>query len=714
MAMLSQKLHALVYADVDMNLIDGSSIWLASTAECLVRAGVDVTVLLKAPIVTGRLLEPLNHFDSITLIEQTSQRLTPDSAARELVALNRQRTADLVIVRGLAACVSAVEQTELCRKVWSYLTDIPQSATALSATDSGDIEIVVRGSRRVLCQTPEMRSFIEVAFPNAQGKTTLLEPIIPDPQLRREVDRGDSTLSLVYSGKFALDWNTWQMLELPATLRDRGVTARLECIGDKIHDGPDGYRERMMEGLKGTPGVVWHGGLPRDAALDIVSRSDIGLSWRSPRLLGSLELSTKVLEYASMGVPPLLNRTPMHERLLGADYPLFAERFEDVIDVLTAVAENPPLVAAARDHVRQVARHFTMSSASKSLGEELKRAFPGSRSAPDRKVKVVVAGHDLRFMRGIVDLLVQRKDLEVRIDEWSRLAEHDPVVSEALVEWADVIVCEWAGHNAIWYSQRKRAEQCLIVRLHRFELTAGWMAEIDATALDAVVCVNDHYADLVRTRTGWNSDVVHVISNAVDRRNLEREKYSSCEFRLGLLGIVPTRKRPDRAIEILRCLRRIDGRFRLSIKSRMPWEYEWVWRRVDERAYFRQVFESIATDHALRSNIVFEPYGGDVAAWFQQIGWILSVSDDESFHLAPAEGMASGAVPALLDWPGAHGVYPSTYIHSDEQALVESIADTTISGSWDRASHDAAVAFPERFDVTSVERAWYELIRALR
>ena len=71
-------------------------------------------------------------------------------------------------------------------------------------------------------------------------------------------------------------------------------------------------------------GVIWHGGQPRAEAMRLAAAGDIGLSWRHPELDSSLELSTKVLEFGQLGLPVILNRTPMHEALLGADYPLFA------------------------------------------------------------------------------------------------------------------------------------------------------------------------------------------------------------------------------------------------------------------------------------------------------------------------------------------------------------------------------------------------------
>ena len=46
--------RALVYGDIDLNLIDGSAIWLQSVTQALARAGCAVTLVLKAPVRTSR------------------------------------------------------------------------------------------------------------------------------------------------------------------------------------------------------------------------------------------------------------------------------------------------------------------------------------------------------------------------------------------------------------------------------------------------------------------------------------------------------------------------------------------------------------------------------------------------------------------------------------------------------------------------------------
>ena len=51
-----------------------------------------------------------------------------------------------------------------------------------------------------------------------------------------------------------------------------------------------------------------------------------------------------MLEFGQLGLPVILNRTPMHEALLGADYPLFAASLDDVADVAAAGGRLDPAV----------------------------------------------------------------------------------------------------------------------------------------------------------------------------------------------------------------------------------------------------------------------------------------------------------------------------------------------------------------------------------
>ena len=119
------------------------------------------------------------------------------------------------------------------------------------------------------------------------------------------------------------------------------------------------------------------------------------------------------------------------------------------------------------------------------------------------------------------------------------------------------------------------------------------------------------------------------------------------------------------------------------MKSKLPWDLPWIWNRTEERESFEGLFRRIRRSPALASAVVFDPAGPDVASWLRRVGFVLSTSDDESFHLAPAEGMASGAVPALLGWPGADTIYDRRWIHASPSAMAAKIAQIVDEGRWE-------------------------------
>ena len=262
----------------------------------------------------------------------------------------------------------------------------------------------------------------------------------------------------------------------------------------------------------------------------------------------------------------------------------------------------------------------------------------------------MVAGHDLKFFTPLLSYLRLQPDLEVRLDQWAALGKHDPAASRELAAWADVVVCEWCGPNAVWYSRHKRRGSRLLVRLHRFELRSPYPGQLKIGAVNQVVCVSRHYARLCREYTGWPETKVATVPNALDVAQLDRPKLDGARFHLGLVGIVPSRKRLDLALDVLEELRREDDRYLLFVKSGMPWEHWWVWQNPAEREHYASALRRVQRSPLLRGAVVFDDAGPDVAAWLRRVGFVLSTSDDESFHVAPGRGhgVPGGAGAAAL------------------------------------------------------------------
>jgi glycosyltransferase involved in cell wall biosynthesis len=720
--------RALVYGDVDLNLIDGSAIWAQGMVQALVHAGCAVTLVLKAPVRTGRLVDPLEALDDVTVrrpheegLVEPEMSMSPKAAVKVLTEIDAAEPYDLVVVRG-KRLAGKLAESPLKGRLWTYLTDVPQSAAELDDGARGELIRIAKASRFLLCQTEELRCFLESAVPATAGSCVLFPPVValPDGLSARQGGRPEGrALRLVYTGKFAPRWNTYEMTGLPRLLAVRGVDAELHMIGDKIHDDPKDPRfsRRMRTALESAQGVIWHGGHPRAEAMRLSAGCDIGLSWRDPDLDASLELSTKVLEMGALGVPVVLNRTPMHERLLGMDYPLFAATETDVVEALAVAAAEPETYALAGERCRAAAADYTLEAAAGRLEEYLARAFPEpseaimrSDSGSRRPLRVGVAGHDLKFFSRLLDYLTSRPDMEVRVDHWAALKVHDADRSQELADWADVIICEWCGPNALWYAEHKRPDQRLVVRLHRFELYSGWPQRLDIDKVDTVICVSPYYADLTRKLTGWPADKVVVVPNWVDDTQFDRPKLAGAEHHLGMIGIAPSRKRLDLGLDVLEELRRDDPRFMLFIKSKLPWDYWWIWQREAEREHYEKLFHRMRRSPLLAGAVIFDSYGRDVAGWLRRIGFVLSTSDDESFHLAPAEGMAAGAIPALLPWPGADTIYDRRWIHADAPTMAASIAATVREGRWEGERCLAQTQVREAYALDEVCRQWTDLL----
>lgn len=719
--------RVLVYGDVNLGIIDGSAIWLTSISEVLSEVFDEVHVLLKTVPENRRLIRSIESIGNVFLhdpkLAPPATELDPRRAAQNISGLSGEIDPEVILIRGLRVAHFASRNEAVASRLWSYITDLPFPLHKASDRSISQLQNVVKSSHRVFAQTEEARSFLESICPEAAGKTHLLLPMVPaatELQHSRQRRVGLDPLRMVYSGKFAREWRTLEMLEIPVLLRERGVEAELVMIGDKFQANKEDpewanrMRVRLTE-LSEDPesGVQWAGGMGRSEALSLMKTAHIGLGWRARDLESSLEISTKMLEYSMFGVPPLINRSEAHERLYGKSYPLMlnSDSIDDVLDLL--VEMDPGRIDAARDAARDAVRPFGMDAAAERFKKMFRRPGapePGAVSSSSKRKKVVIASHDFKFMGEIIDFLKSSDEFELEIDLWSSLRDHDEKISRDLLQAADIVICEWCGPNAVWYAENKRPGQKLVVRLHAFETRGPWMRNLDYSKIDHLVFVSEYQKELSRTLLGFPDDVnCIVIPNSVDTQDFDRPKVPGSEFHLGVLGIVSMNKRPDRALDLMEELLRVDSRYILHIKGRMPWEYEYEWNRPVQRHQYLDFFGRIRSSQTLRNSVVFEPFGPDVASWFRKVGVILSPSFAESFHMAVAEGMASGALPVIWDRPGAREIFSDRFVHDDISAMARSVLSLRQESARDTMTREVKL-YASRWDVHVVMKAWRDML----
>ena len=286
---------------------------------------------------------------------------------------------------------------------------------------------------------------------------------------------------------------------------------------------------------------------------------------------------------------------------------------------------------------------------------------------------IVVAGHDLKFAGGLIDAF---KDAghEVLIDQWHGHNQHDEDQSRQLLEQADIVFAEWGLGNAVWYSKNLQSHQRMVVRVHLQELQLPYLRAIKHSAVNDYLFVGELIRLAGVESHGVPASKARVVPNFVDVEALNREKSEEARFNIGLVGLVPQRKRVDVAVDLLERLLAQDSRYRLFIKGKRPEEYQWMKSRTDEMAFYEHVYSRIdLVNESYPGAVTFEAHGDDMAAWYQKIGVAISVSDFESFHFTVADGAASGAVPASLAWAGAEYIYPREWLYADVESMAAGV-----------------------------------------
>ncbi|WP_307080102.1 glycosyltransferase [Arthrobacter pascens] len=320
---------------------------------------------------------------------------------------------------------------------------------------------------------------------------------------------------------------------------------------------------------------------------------------------------------------------------------------------------------------------------------------------PAQRKNVLIAGHDLKFASGLIAEL-NRRGHRVVLDKWDDHNKHDEVVSQRLLADADTIFCEWTLGNAVWYSKNKLAHQRLVTRIHLQELFRPYLKNVSFDQVDEIVVVGQHILDLGVRDHGVPREIARVVPNAVDIESLRREKTADARFNLGFVGIVPARKRLDKALDVLSQLRNQDKRYRLFIKGKRPEDFPWMASRPEEMAYYEEQYRRIESEPLLAGAVFFDAHGDDMAEWYRKIGVVLSVSDFESFHLTLADGAASGAVPVSLAWAGADQIYPVHWLYSDVEEMAAALGRLADEESWRRTAESAQEYVHAHFDAREV------------
>lgn len=679
-----------VFGDISTNGIDGSSIWLQSICNVFASQGHNVFLILRdKPILSSitdgldskvKIIDPWQQSNSMISSKNT---ITPEDLIMLLAVINREETLDNIIMRA-PRFLEELHRYTMKEKSYDLINKVDAYFARLNIfSDDYDLSVlsIVRFTiNRLIVQTEQMRDYAEQLYPLLVGKVIVLNPMIPqtyDIGISRIANKIEHK-SVIYAGKIDTNYLIEDYVDNAPLINTLGFDVYL--VGSKFNTvkSDKTFRSRVENKIKNSD-IEWIKVLSREQTIQKVSEATFLVSIRDKDFDSDNEISTKLLESIAAGTLPIINKNKVNIDIVGADYPLFANSYAELGSIVKKFSLTIDNYKNILHKVQSRVDRYTFKNIyDRQLKNFYETDIVTAYSSPVlEKKKVLVASHDNKFLNQVLLGLKENKDIEVRFDNWKTTTQHDQKLSEQLLDWADIILCEWAVGPAVFYSQNRKEHQKLLIRLHRFEITTEQPYKINAENVDSFIVVSEYIKGFCIKNYSWCEDLITVMPQFADTHHFDRSKIPGYKYNLGLLGCIPSLKRLDRSLDILEELRKVDKRYTLYIKSKMPWDVPFIWNKEDERAYYSHQLKRIESSRWLRNAVVFDNYGNDVAVWFRKIGWILSTSEIEGCHTAVAEAMSSGSKALIFDWPGAQDVYSLNEIFVSPIAASRHIIDNS-------------------------------------
>lgn len=606
-------------------------------------------------------------------------------ACRVVSAVKRIRP-DWIFSQGIELSRFLAGNGSLSRNLWALLSDSPFRSDPIPIGMKKWLPSLAAGSHRIVVVTEAQRAWLEsehieltskidVTLPIAPGTSALIGSAMPDPEL----DAHTMPRPLVADLDYFRESTMPELAEYRDAAQARRVVPEFRLIGGA---GSDLEGDALWRTI---PGVVRGGHTDLHGALGLLpsGRDPVAVQWA-------------IEGYRKRGITPVsIDSARTDPRVASVAHS------KDLLDLVHA--ESVPTSRSAEEpgvrHRLRATGWFPPATTAEPL-------WPGQ----ERPLRLVVAGADFKFAGDLISALAEHPWIDLRVDLFEHNAIPQPEKSAPYLDWAEVVIAEFASKNALWYADHLRKDQRLIVHLHGYELLSDWIDDLKVDNVHSIVVASEMYRDRALAIKDWPSEKLCVIGNSVSATDLLREKTSDARFHIGLAGYVPILKRFDRALDLLRILREEDPRYTLHMRGHSPWNYAWEWKKTAHQDAYREQFLRIGQEPLLREGISFEPFGPDMGNWLRRIGWMLSTSTRETFHLAGIEGAASGAVPLVWEREGSQEIFSDRWNFAGTEDVARFVLEHNGDQSaWEEESA-RAIDYSSKYEAVNISSAWLALL----
>ncbi|MEZ9835144.1 hypothetical protein AB4341_16590 [Vibrio breoganii] len=672
--------ESIIYANISLNVIDGSSIWLTSISNVISSHRKTILISHKN-IVNDLLISNINN-ENVVIIQPSDLGLdviSTDDAYQIAKAIDRnQPNISDVFIRGLNTAKVFSSDRHFHKRLNVYLTDFYNKCGTVPEDNKLAIYNVSVNAKAILYQTEAIKNKL-LKYAKSGIEYLYTPPILPSSvSLVGHEKITNDTISIIYAGKVNEDWGVLELIEWVAK---EGLNVKVKIISNKLTGKLNGISSRHVIEKLAKKGIIdFVDGLNRSEVIHELSKADFVWCYRPERLeANTLELSTKLLEAVAVNGRAICFPNSVNTSLLGNDYPYFIRNKSDLGAVLAHRCDDK-----ITERSQKIIDEHSFEKASRrfsSLFSEM-----NDNAGPN----ILFAGHDMKFVDAYISNLSSR-GYNIKSDQWNWGTAVSIDSSKKLLDWADIIFCEWGLANSVWYSNNIRKDQKLIIRIHLQEINERarkFSQKVNINNVHKVIFVSERVRKEALRLWNWPENKTATISNYVldcdfNFGNIpEPLAYNTITdtVNLGMVGIVPTRKRFDRSITLLKSLISEGIDAKLYIKGHRPEELEFMksGSRAVELDYYYDQYARIE-NLGLKDRVIFEGWGNDVALWYNKIDFILSPSDFESFHYALADGVLSGSFPLIWPWEESEMLYPKEWVVNDTKHALEVVKKRSIA-----------------------------------
>lgn len=280
----------LVHADINLNVVDGATIWWSNIINVFIQGGIDIIYISNYKIINHSNLRNIENKSKLTFINP-DKNLNPAETLKKIEEYGNQ--VNKVILRSNLILAIINENWNLLNKTIIYGLDIHLN----------NIKKLNNKFKKVWTQSEKLKKLFEK---NGINKVKIV-PVVAYKYNFNLPKRIDNETKLIYTGTLRDEENIIEIIEEFQNIHKKHQEVVLKIVYGKIH-GNNNFINKINTYIKnGVKGITFKTNLSHKDASYEIATSDIGICWRKNGWGDNGEVSTKIKEYQVYGLKVINN-----------------------------------------------------------------------------------------------------------------------------------------------------------------------------------------------------------------------------------------------------------------------------------------------------------------------------------------------------------------------------------------------------------------------